>query len=95
MRYRAKVVFNVEIELDESKFDEAFMSEFRKHYYDFDEFKDHVEHLAQLEARDLLVGFVEGYGPIESMGIKGETSDWYVEDSHPIRSALTPIPATE
>ena len=81
--YRAKVVFDVEITLDETKFDESFLSEFREGFYQFDDVKEHVEHLAQLEARGLLEDFTEGYGPIKDMGIKGKTLDWEVEDVIP------------
>ncbi len=89
MKYRANVVFEVDIELDEAKFDEDFISEFRKHFFDFEDVKEHAQHLAQLQARDLLDDFTEGYGLIKNMGIKGETIDWYVEDCRPVDAALS------
>lgn len=70
-KFTVSVEFDVEIELDADKFDEAFMEGFRESFYPFYDLHDHVEHLAQLEARDMLDGFVEGYGPISEMGIKG------------------------
>lgn len=71
MKYRVIVEQLVEVELDEKKFDDKFMSEFRHSYYDFHTVSDHAEHLAQLEARGLFsTDFVEGYGPPKDMGIK-------------------------
>lgn len=70
-KFRVECQFEVEIELDASKFDEAFMEEFRASFYPYFDVEDHAKHLAQLEARDMLDGFVEGYGPIDAMGIKG------------------------
>lgn len=79
-KFTAKVIIEVEIEIDEAKLDEAFMEEFRASFYPFHEVQDHVEHLAQLEARSLLDDFTEGYGTIKDMGIKGRTVDWEVDD---------------
>lgn len=80
----------VEIEIDESKFDDAFMQEFRDMFYPFQTLDEHIEHLAQLVARghagkhsfDKLGEFIEGYGHVKEMGIVlndlGET--WQVEN---------------
>lgn len=47
------------------------MNDFRDYFYDFDTIEEHAEHLAQLEARELIDGdFVEGYGSLKEMGIK-------------------------
>jgi|GEM_PF-2851172 len=86
-KYRVGVLFDIEIELDEKKFDEAFMAEFRESFYRFYEITDHVEHLAQLEARGLLEDFTEGYGPIKDFGIKGKTLGWDFESLHPVEPA--------
>lgn len=69
----------VEVELDEAKFDEAFMEEFRDSFYPFMTLVDHAEHIAQLEARgivDLITPeFIEGYGQSDDMGIKARVTD--------------------
>lgn len=61
----------VRVTLDPAKFDEAFMAEFRKYFYDYDRIEDHAEHLAQLFARGISGNndFIEGYGPANGMGI--------------------------
>ena len=66
----------IKVTIDESKFDEAFMKEFRESFYDFTTLNHHIEHLGQLHARGMAfnTGFIEGYGPAEDMGIK------FVED---------------
>jgi hypothetical protein len=70
-KFVAVVASAVVVEVDETKFDDTFMSEFRESFYQFDTIGDHIEHLAQLEARGLLRDdFIEGYGPPKDMGIK-------------------------
>ncbi|HEX7927317.1 MAG TPA: hypothetical protein VF678_06985, partial [bacterium] len=64
----------VEVTVDESKFDAAFMQTFRDTITDFDTIEQHVLHLAQLAARGVIHEFddhhmIEGYGPRRSMGI--------------------------
>lgn len=71
--FTVEVTQVVTVELDETKFDEAFLAEFRKHFYRFDDIEAHAEHIAQLEARGMIDDwkpFIEGYGPAEDMGIK-------------------------
>jgi hypothetical protein len=80
-KHKAIVSIEVEVEIDDAKFDEAFMTEFRESFYPFYTVKQHVEHIAQLEARGLLEDFTEGYGPNKDMGIKARTDDWEVEVS--------------
>lgn len=80
-KFIVDVTQTVEVELDESKFDEAFMAEFRDSFYPFYDLRDHAEHIAQLQARGIvdLAGysgeFVEGYGPSKDMGIKARVID--------------------
>ena len=47
------------------------MKNYQRYFYDFDTVEEHVENLAQLEARGLIGwdNFVEGYGNIKDMGI--------------------------
>lgn len=67
----------VEVEIDESKFDSEFMESFRGMFYPFQTLDQHFEHLAQLVARghagkysfDKLGEFIEGYGHVKEMGI--------------------------
>jgi hypothetical protein len=79
-KFTARVIIDVEITLDEAKFDEAFMSEFRRSFYQFHDIEEHAEHLAQLQARGLLDFFTEGYGEIKAMGIDGKEIAVTVED---------------
>lgn len=70
--FTVEVTQIVTVELDETKFDEAFMREFRESFYNFRTLGQHAEHIAQLEARGLITGwpvFIEGYGPTAEMGI--------------------------
>jgi len=62
-KYKAVVTIEkeYEIEIDENVFDENFMKEFRESFYNFHDLEDHVEHIAQYEAR-LGEAFIEGYG---------------------------------
>ena len=70
----------VTVELDETKFDEDFMQEFRDGFYPFFELRDHAEHIAQLQARGVVDAdqfsgcFIEGYGQTKLMGIKASSS---------------------
>lgn len=77
-KYTVAVTQYVEVEIDETKFDETFMEEFRDYMYQFDTIEEHVEHLAQLEARGLIDfdNFVEGYGDIKDMNITIQVNDW-------------------
>jgi hypothetical protein len=73
MRFLIKVTQYVEIKLDETKFTDTYLGEFRRDFYPFDGVEDHAHHLAQLEARGLLnPEFTEGYGPLSDMGITAE-----------------------
>ncbi|MBY3434876.1 hypothetical protein [Rhizobium laguerreae] len=78
-KFTATLLFEVEVEVDETKFDEAFLSEFRESFYPFFDVERHVEHIAQLEARGMLDDFTEGYGPIKDMGISARTVDCTLE----------------
>lgn len=81
MKHRVTVVFEVEVEIDESKLTPEFLEEFRKDFYDFDSEQDHAHHLAQLYVRGIAQpynNFIEGYGMSDDFGIKFRTVDqWY------------------
>ena len=67
----------VAVTVDEEKFNDAFMSEFRRSFFPFFDLDEHICHLGQLFARGLLGDFpkdffIEGYGPMTSMGIAFE-----------------------
>ena len=62
----------VEVELDETKFDDEFMVEFRSAFYPFVSVDDHAKHLAGLHARGTagnVTPFIEGYGDPKELGI--------------------------
>lgn len=85
MKYRVVVTQFVEVELDESKFDDKFMEEFRASFYQFDNITEHVEHIAQLQARGVIdlectPEFIEGYGPSNEMGIKARNVELEITD---------------
>ena len=80
MKKTVTVTQQVEIEIDESKFTDEFMAEFRQHFYPFTSIDDHIQHLAQLEAHGILSSsFVEGYGPPEEFGIQARVA-WTEEE---------------
>lgn len=69
------------VTLDEAKFTPQFFAAFTASFFPLETVEDHAEHLGQLAARglidDLPDTFVEGYGPINEMGIsfkEGEMS---------------------
>lgn len=70
----------VEVELDEGKFDDAFMQEFREGFFPFDSLEEHAQHIAQLVARGVVelgwerADFIEGYGHAHEMGISAKAS---------------------
>lgn len=62
------------VNLDDEKFDEQFMGEFRESFFSFDTLAEHAEHIAQLQARGFIdltfrPTFIEGYGPSDEMAI--------------------------
>lgn len=64
----------IDVTVDESKFTNKFLAEFRKDFFPFYSLDDHVKHLAQLYAIGAIGEyppdqFVEGYGPLDQMGI--------------------------
>lgn len=72
MRKTVIVTQEIEIEYDETKLnDPGFCQEFNRYFYEFNGIDDHLQHLAQCEARGLIGfdNFVEGYGDIKKMGI--------------------------
>lgn len=68
--FRVEVTHYVDVSIDEKKFTEKFLKEFREHFYNFQTVEDHVAHLAWMEVQDMLPGdFIEGYGSKKEMGI--------------------------
>lgn len=63
----------ITVEVDESKFTEAFLQEFRENFYDLETLDDHLQYLAELYGTGRIQGgaheFVEGYGRLGDMGI--------------------------
>lgn len=81
MKRTVIVTQEIEVTIDETKFDENFMEEFRKTFFPFETVSDHIEHLAQLRARGIAGNndFIEGYGETEEMGIRFDVIDTEVE----------------
>lgn len=82
-KIEVRLIRTVSIEVDDAKFDEAFMEEFRKSFFPFKSLDDHLRHLACIVA-DRSYGtepkeFIEGYGTLEEMGISGRILDEDVE----------------
>ncbi len=72
MKFNVEVTLGVEVELDETKFDEKFFEEYTKNFYHYDTIEDHAKYLAWLFATARVDNdeFIEGYGPAKRMGIK-------------------------
>lgn len=70
-----EVVITVEVETDDTQFDKVFMENFSQYFYEFDSIEEHIEYIAQLQARELIDfdDFVEGYGRLKDMGISVKT----------------------
>jgi hypothetical protein len=76
MKRKVEVTFLVEVEVDETKFTPEWIADWQKVFYPFNSVEDHIEHIAQMEARDILnPNFTEGYGPLAEMGIKASVID--------------------
>lgn len=78
-KFTVEVTQTVVVELDEAKFDGAFMAEFRKDFLPFGTLEQHAEHIAQLEARGIIAEpfsdpFIEGYGAASEMGINANVT---------------------
>ncbi len=76
-QFDVEVTQTIRVTLDESKFDDAFMEEFRESFFKFDTLERHAAHIGRLFALgiiDLAVSdeFIEGYGPADGMGIRAE-----------------------
>lgn len=83
-KFLVEVTQTVEVELDETKFDEAFLAEFRESFYSFDDTREHAEYIGHLVARGLhdieySPEFIEGYGPSNEMGIKARIVDYDIQ----------------
>ena len=71
-----EVTQTIEVTVDETKFDAESMAEFRDGMYPFVNIDDHIKHLAALEAQSYIshgAAFIEGYGPMNEMGIRVTT----------------------
>lgn len=84
---KVQVTICVEVTIDETKFGETFLRNFRENFYNFRDVDRHIEHLAQMHARDLYddTDFIEGYGQASDMGI--QLKDLGVHDIEILREA--------
>lgn len=80
-KFTLNVIRAVEVTVDETKFTEEFMEEYRESFSPFFYLKDHIEHLGWLFAARGVddTDFIEGYGPAEDFGIKFREIDDEVE----------------
>lgn len=75
----------VEVTVDETKFTPEWMQSFRETFYSFDSLNEHLEHLGQLAAREMIYQpqvtnqFIEGYGNASDMGIATRVTDTTAE----------------
>jgi hypothetical protein len=70
-----QVTFLIKVTVDETKFTDEFMEDFRRDFYPFDDIDDHIRHLGQLAVREYMESdnaFIEGYGRVCDMGISTE-----------------------
>ena len=78
---KVKVIQHIIVTIDDTKFDENLMKEFWEGFYYFLNFDDHIEHLAQLNARGIVdeFSFIEGYGQAKEMGIQFDNDGMEIE----------------
>jgi hypothetical protein len=72
-----KVTQYVEVEVDEAKLNDEFMKEFSSYMFEAD-IDEHFRHLAAQEAQGFIPTkdyFLEGYGPLNEMGISMKVTD--------------------
>jgi hypothetical protein len=81
MKKYITVTQTIEVQVDETKFNQEFMEEFQAIFYPFKTIDEHLKHLAQLYARGLNDNgdFIEGYGYADDMGIKFRNTDFECE----------------
>lgn len=75
----------IQVTLDETKFTDDFCAEFNTSIRPFDSLREHAAHLAWVHGTGLqdlstypgqrIFEFVEGYGPVNEMGISATTTD--------------------
>lgn len=73
----------ISVTVDETKFTEEFLKEFRESFYPYSDINDHIAHLGDLYARgivDEFSHFIEGYGDPKDFGIKFLPVYTYTED---------------
>jgi hypothetical protein len=78
---RVEVTRIIDVTVDETKFDETFMDEFRQSFFPFYEVDEHAMHIAQMYARGVIENgdFIEGYGPANDMGISMKNVEGWEE----------------
>lgn len=69
--FEVEVTQVVHLTIDETKFTKEFIEEFSSYMFHTDCIEDHIKHLSQLAAREMLdYDFIEGYGDPQDFGIK-------------------------
>ena len=77
------VTQDITITVDESKFTPEFMANFNRYFHELNTVEDHMKYLAEVYARGIVTSygdFLEGYGPLDKMGIKFERENIDVSD---------------
>lgn len=73
MKKVVKVTQYIEVEIDEAKFNEEFIQDFKEYMFNFDTIEEHISYLAELFAKRVVINessFIDGYGIASDMGIK-------------------------
>lgn len=72
-KYEVKISRTVIVEVDEEKFTEEFMEEFRKLFYPFTSIGDHAAFIGKSYMNYVVTSaddFLEGYGELSDFGVK-------------------------
>ena len=78
MRKKIHVTIEVDISVDETKFTDPFINEFRQKFYPLDYLNDHICNLSEQYALGYISpsdSIIEGYGKPENFGIKFHSKD--------------------
>jgi hypothetical protein len=79
MTKNVQVTFDISVTVDKSKFTQEFIDNFAKYFFELESIDQHIEHIAELAAKDRLDEFTEGYGQIKDMGISARINDIVAE----------------
>ena len=91
--FKISVLKEMVVTIDDEKMDDQFINDFKKVFYNYDDIRDHAEHIALNHESGAFEYFMEGYG-----NVKGafdtytneffkitEDSDFYIYESEEIK----------